>query len=183
MSIRFTLGRYLNESVIIDSTTDYINATQLCVNVDKKLMDWVKLPTSKMQIMHFTDNMGGIAYNNKLSYEITAEEVSHMQLTRNIKSSIIGVYYHKYVINLIMQWLSPTYALTSSSIVNEYNKMRDASTTNAVRPIVTNDKNKIDEIHTIVVDLQATMKHMSSILEYKDNNSMSSDNSSVILID
>lgn len=178
MSTRFVLGRYLDESVIIDSSTDYINATQLC----RRLTDWQKTSMAKDQIRYFTTNMKCLSHEGKPSYEVTHEEASHMQLASNIRDIIVGTYYHRYLINLMMQWISPVYALKSAVIVDEYVKIRnEASTRNR-----TNDQDidRLKEVHTIVTNIQELVNTIKDRLDNQDDTTVYevSSNGSTVLI-
>ena len=186
MSTRFVLGRYLDESVIIDSSTNYINATQLCANEGRKLTEWQKTTTAKEQLKYFIVNMKCLAHNDMPSYEITSDEVNHMSLISTIRNIVVGTYYHRYLINLLMQWLSPTYALKSSIIVDEYIKIRNEAknaptTTDAY---VHQDSNRLKEVHEMVINIQELVSTIAARLDNDDDttiNELSSDGSTVLI--
>jgi hypothetical protein len=185
MSTRFVLGRYLDESVIIDSSTNYINATQLCANENRKLTEWQKTTTAKEQLKYFIVNMKCLAHNDMPSYEITSDEVSHMSLIGTIRNIVVGTYYHRYLINLLMQWLSPTYALKSSIIVDEYIKIRNEAknTTTTTDAYVHQDSNRLKEVHAMVINIQELVNTIAARLD-NDNTTISelSSGGSTVLI-
>lgn len=178
MSTRFVLGRYLDESVIIDSSTDYINATQLC----RRLAEWQKTPMAKDQIRYFTTNMKCLSHEGKPSYEVTYEEISHMQLVSNIRNIVVGTYYHRYLINLMMQWVSPVYALKSAVIVDEYVKIRNEAIKS--RTVIDEDRDRLKEVHTIVTNIQELVNTIKDRLDNQDDTTVYevSSNGSTVLI-
>ena len=126
-SDRFGYGKYLDDmKIIIDGHTGYINATKLCMLGKKHLRNWHKNESSKELISCYndtTDEIYGESSSDQsgtrtVSYEIGGDDLKGM--TRKEQEVIMGTYYHRTIIVHLAQWISPTFALKVSKIVDDY---------------------------------------------------------------
>jgi hypothetical protein len=117
-SKRFGYGMYLDLRIIIDSKTNYINATKLCALGNKKLFNWHKTDSSKELIACYNESIVSPSDQKGIQYEISGGDLKG--LTRKEQEIIMGTYYHKSIVVHIAQWISPTFAFKVSKIVDDY---------------------------------------------------------------
>ena len=119
-SDRFGYGKYLDDmKIIIDGNTGYINATKLCALGNKRLKNWQQNLSTKELIECFNIEPGwNSSQVQEVSYEVKQEDIKGYP--KSEQEAMVGTYYHRTIIVHLAQWISPTFALKVSKIVDDY---------------------------------------------------------------
>src|SRR5271167_2776178 len=126
----FWYGQYGNFDVVIDKSNGFVNATKLCSDGGKHFYHWKESKVSKELIKTLEQWNFNLALEDDESREPWAissyapvKEVVKSVITLNISDedkAISGTYCHPLLIPHIACWVSPTFALKSSSIINYF---------------------------------------------------------------
>ena len=91
-------------------SNDYINATKMCKDANKRFKNWLQNQSSK-------DLINQLEASASFQANGPANEKS---ITGGNNSALRGTYVHRKLIGHIASWASPTFALKVSDIVEEY---------------------------------------------------------------
>lgn len=109
----YSWGLYGEFKVIINTTSGYINATNLCAQAltkngnQKEFRNWIKIEASK-ELIEALSSSGGIPPELLTTINMEGEYITR------------GTYVHPDLIPHIASWCSPKFAIAISKIVNEY---------------------------------------------------------------
>jgi hypothetical protein len=120
---QFAYGQYGTFTVIIMKSNGFINGTKLSTDGGKRYRDW-------------TANKNTIELIKALQEEGSQNSGSPQILENNGNSITSGTYIHQDLIPHLACWISPSFALKVSKIVNQY--------------MITEFKQKIDEQNDII---------------------------------
>jgi hypothetical protein len=107
---KYSKAKYGDFDVIMDIDNGYINATKLCNDGGKRMCKWLENKNSKEFIKFFENNCTCYP-NSGSSYELRNGPTCH---------NINGTYVHPKLITHIASWISPSFALKVSEIVNNF---------------------------------------------------------------
>ena len=101
---KYSIAKYGDLNVIMDTTNGYINATKLCSDGGKLMKNWMENKSNKDLIQSFEVMIKSsiTLFNMKGSYELR------------------GTYVHQYLIPHIAGWISPLFAYNISIILHEW---------------------------------------------------------------
>ena len=108
----YAYGKLGDFEVIIMKKNGYVNATRVCDKCGKLFRKWMRNKVSKEIISEVTKLL------NKNEYGTNVPDLIVKVLTGNNVTR--GTYVHSDLINHIVYWCSPKYAVHMSKIVNEY---------------------------------------------------------------
>jgi KilA-N domain/Protein of unknown function (DUF3627) len=163
----FYYGYYGQFRVVIDKQDGYINATKLCSDGGKNFFHWKETKVSKELIETLIQSN----YNLTLDSEETLEpwsvahyapvaDVMRIVKTFNISDqdkAISGTYCHPLLIPHIACWISPSFALKASSIINffliEEWRTKLMASEQAANELLNNLQNTRQTLENIQVDL------------------------------
>ena len=112
----------------------YVNATKLCKDGGKRFYDWKRLDHTKELVAALESESGHQAFGNTQQNNLTLEDrVAHIPVsqsqafyfdkgdnTSEVGRLLSGTYCHPLLIPHIACWISATFALKVSQIVNDY---------------------------------------------------------------
>lgn len=127
----FWLGQYDEFSVVMMKSSGYINATHLCKAGGKRFNDWKQTNSCKSLIKALEDFLSIRASGNTHTDNLTLLDtetripvsVFKSIVTENksdVDQLIYGTYCHNLLMPHIASWISSTFALRISCIVNDY---------------------------------------------------------------
>lgn len=155
---RFGYGKYLDLEIIIDSETGYINASKLCKQNGKRLSKWFENSTTNELIEEWVKMNEGP--NSDPHYEVTLSNLTG--LSKSDQDKIRGKYFHKHLLVNLAQWISPSFAMKVSKIVDDYNDRHN-------RSLLKEKDDKIDEQRIKIDELLAhARKNTIDITDMKD---------------
>jgi hypothetical protein len=107
--MEYYLGEYAGIAVMVMEGTDYINATKLCSDSNKRFESWQQNASSKDLI-------------REVAKETGIKEDDLMMRSRSRDKEERGVYVHRYLIPSIMLWTSPKHAFKISQYVDKLSR-------------------------------------------------------------
>lgn len=110
----FTLSTYNGFKIIIRDSDDYINASDVVKQINKKekLTKQIKTLFKSVQYQDFENTLKNILSGKKLKYNLLNDYSKHLR----------GSYVHPKIINFVCMWCSPSYALLVSEIMDSINE-------------------------------------------------------------
>ena len=102
----YSIGKYYDFDVTIDTNTGYINATKLCADGGKEIKDWFMNECNKELVESYIK----LININTLTYSINGGNITETS----------GTYVHPKLITHITSWVYPSFAWKVSEIVNNH---------------------------------------------------------------
>jgi len=102
----YSIAKYHDFDVTIDTNTEYINATKLCADGGKDIKDWFMNDSNKELVESYIK----LININTLTYSINGGNITETS----------GTYVHPKLITHITSWVYPSFAWKVSEIVNNH---------------------------------------------------------------
>lgn len=142
---RYARGKYSEFKVVLNKQ-GYINATKLCKDGNKNFFHWVENKSSKELLEELSSHIG------KPMCEI------FMKVSGGKNMEIRGTYVHPLLVPHIASWISPSFALKVSHIINEFVVQEYKNEIAQKDKHIKEKDSKIDEL-TKKVDALLSMGH------------------------
>lgn len=112
---KYAYGKYGEFKVIIMKENKYINATKLCDKHEKLFKNWLRNEDSKILINEVENEL-----NNALAHNRAGTKKAIIIMQKECNNDLRGTYVHELLIPHIASWISPSFAIKVSKIVNSF---------------------------------------------------------------
>ena len=157
----FAYGKYGDFKVIIMKKNRYINATKLCGEHNKQYYHWSESEQNKLLLIEVENEIISSPHfqgdEKKATFIIKGGKNTHTR----------GTYVHELLIPHIASWISPSFAIKVSKIVNSFIIKEYQDSIKEYKNNIKQKDDKIDSLEKMIKNMEKNMERHNKIANDK----------------
>ena len=167
----FWYGTYGPFKVVIHSPSGYINASQLCTECSKRLIDWKRTDGAQQLIdaMEKRIEFNKPILSDHMSIALPTNVIFEEKGLTSIGNETRGMYAHPLLVPHIASWASPRFAIIVSEIVNDCLSWTYQWYIRQQEIIIWGKDAEIEQKDHAIQDKDVEIQEISTILQLDEN--------------